>query len=442
VIPTLPIDVTCPKCGTKYAAQVHSIVDVEQNPTLKSLLLRGQLNTVACPSCGALGVVSAPLLYHDPHRELLLLFFPPRLNLAMEDRERLTGSLVNAMMSTLPAEERKGYFLNPRTVLTVQSLIEEVLKADGITQEMIDKQRARGQLLQDLLMAFDNEEQLQTLIDQNKEDIDYPFFQTLASAAESSTAAGQEQVAEKLLKLRDTLLARLSVTLPEPLPLDTARAEVVDKVLAAKDEESRRALVMYNRPLLDYAFFQELTRRIDQAPPEEAEALRNLRTQLLETVEQLDKEVQAMQQAKIELLQDALASSDPAQTLRERKEEIDMLFLAVLGAALRSAQERGEAEEVQRLREIDQVALAMLQEDLPPELQLVNVLLAAEYPQETQNLLRERQAEWSAEFPQILTALADDLERQGRTQTGQRLREIRTQAEAILAGSGSGAGEP
>ena len=291
-------------------------------------------------------------------------------------------------------------------------------------------------------MAFDNEEQLQRLIDQNKEDIDYPFFQTLASAAESSTAAGQEQVAEKLLKLRDTLLARLSVTLPEPLPLDTARAEVVDKVLAAKDEESRRALVMYNRPLLDYAFFQELTRRIDQAPPEEAEALRNLRTQLLETVEQLDKEVQAMQQAKIELLHDALASSDPAQTLRERKEEIDMLFLAVLGAALRSAQERGEAEEVQRLREIDQVALAMLQEDLPPELQLVNVLLAAEYPHETQNLLRERQAEWSAEFPQILTALADDLERQGRTQTGQRLREIRTQAEAILAGSGSGAGEP
>jgi len=442
MIPALPIEVTCPQCGTKYVAQVQSIIDVGQDPRLKSLLLRGQLNTITCPSCGALGIVSAPLLYHDPQKELLLLFFPPRLNLTMEQRERMAGSLVNALMSTLPAEERKGYFLNPRTVLTMQGLIDEILKADGITQEMINKQRARGRLLQDLLTAFDDKEQLQALIEQNKEDIDYPFFLTLAAAAEGSAAAGQKGVTEKLLKLRDLLLDRLALTLPEPLPPDTPRAEVVDRVLAAKDEASRRAIVMYNRPLLDYAFFQELTQRIEQASAEEAESLRKLRTELLEIVEQLDRESQAMQQAKIQLLQDALASSDPAQTLRERKEEVDVLFLSVLGAALRSAQERGEAEEVQRLEAINEAALTILQEDLPPELRFVNDLLAAEYPEETQKLLQERQAEWTAELPKVLSMLADDLKAQGRAQTAQRLRGIRTQAEAILQESGSAASKP
>ncbi len=436
MIPTLPIEVTCPQCGAKYNAQVQSIVDVGQDPRLKSMLLRGQLNTVTCPSCGTAGMVSAPLLYHDPERELLLVFFPPSLTLTMENRERLTGSLVNAMMSTLPSESRKAYLLNPRTMLTMQSLIDQILRADGITEEMIEKQRARAQLLQDMLEASDDEEQLQALIEQNKEDIDYSFLLTLSAAAEGSTSAGQGEIADKLLKLRDMLLDQLEITLPEPLPLNMARAEVVDRVLAMEDEASRRAMVMYNRPLLDYAFFQELTGRIEQAAGEEAESLRDLRTELLELVEQLDREAQAMQRAKMDLLQEALGSSDPAQLLRERKDEVDVLFLSVLAAVMHSAEDEGEEEQVQRLRAVNDAALAVLQEDLPPELRLVNDLLAAEYPMETQKLLQERRTEWNSELPALLTKLAEDLDAQERRQTAQRLRELREQVESLLSESG------
>ncbi len=436
MIPTLPIEVTCPQCGAKYNAQVQSIVDVGQDPRLKSMLLRGQLNTVTCPSCGTAGMVSAPLLYHDPERELLLVFFPPSLTLTMENRERLTGSLVNALMSTLPSESRKAYLLNPRTMLTMQSLIDQILRADGITEEMIEKQRARAQLLQDMLEASDDEEQLQALIEQNKDDIDYSFLLTLSAAAEGSTSAGQGEIADKLLKLRDMLLDQLEITLPEPLPLNMARAEVVDRVLAMEDEASRRAMVMYNRPLLDYAFFQELTGRIEQAAGEEAESLRDLRTELLELVEQLDREAQAMQRAKMDLLQEALGSSDPAQLLRERKDEVDVLFLSVLAAVMHSAEDEGEEEQVQRLRAVNDAALAVLQEDLPPELRLVNDLLAAEYPQETQKLLQERRTEWNSELPALLTKLAEDLDAQERRQTAQRLRELREQVESLLSESG------
>ncbi len=436
MIPTLPIQISCPSCKTKYTAQVQSIVDVGENPQLKAALLRGQLNVVVCPTCHTPGMVSAPLLYHDPQKGLLLLFVPPELNLPLAERERLTGSLVNALMSAVPAEQRKGYFLNPRTVLTMQGLIDEVLKADGVTPEMIEKQRARSRLLQDLLRTMDDEAQLQALIDQHKTDIDYQFFLTLAATAESSAMAGQQQMMERLLKLRDTLLARTSVVLPEPLPLDTPPGQVLDRVLSLKEVEGRSAFVMYNRPLLDYTFFQELTGRIEKAPPAEADALRNLRTELLEMTEQLDKEAQAVQEAKIQLLQDVLASPDPAQTLRDRQQEIDSLFLAILGSALRSAKQGGKPEEVQQLQKVSDITMQILQDSLPPELRLVNNLLSADYPEGTRKMLEERRQEWNADFLEILTALASDVEAQGRPEAAQRLKDIRVQAEVLLAGSG------
>lgn len=429
--PTLPIQVTCPKCGNKYATQVISIIDVERDPQLKNLLLQGALNTVACPACGTPGRVSAPLLYHDPRKELLMVYVPPELNLPMAEREKLTGSLVSALMTNVPPEQRKGYFLNPRTALTLQGLIDEILKADGITKEMLDEQRARTTLLQDLVRAMDDEAQLNALVEQNKARIDYAFFLTLAAAAQGSGSAGQTQLAEKLLKLRDSLLARLPISLPEPLPDNTPPTVLIDRLLAAKDKEMRWAYVLYNRHLLDYAFFEELTQRSEKATSEEAAALRALRTELLEMTEQLDKEARAVQEQKLKLLQELLASQDPQQTLREHQSEIDELFLSLLAATQRQAQQEGNADVAQRLQAIQQSVLQIMQESMPPELQFVNELLAQEYPQGTEKLLRARQAEVNADFLEVLEALAEDLETQQRPETAQRLRDIRAQAQAI-----------
>jgi len=431
--PTLPIQITCPKCGARYAAQVLSVVDVGQEPQLKPLLLRGALNTVLCPQCGTPGRVSAPLLYHDPQKELLLVYLPPELNLPMAEREKLTGNLVSALMSTVPTEQRKGYFLNPRPALTMQSLVDEILEADGITKEMRAEQRARSQLLQDMVRVLDDEAQLTALIEQNKARFDYPFFATLTAAAEGSAASGQEQLAERLLKLRELLTARLSITLPEPLPDDTPPETLIDRLASAKEKEARWAYVVYNRPLLDYAFFGALTNRIEKAGAEEAQRLRELRAELLEMTEQLDKEAMAMQEAKIRLLQDAVNGQDPEQILRERKGEIDPLFLTILAATMRSAQQEKRTEEVERLRAVNSAVVKLMQEDLPPELRLINELLGAEYPQGTEKLLRDRRADWSREFVNLLNALAADLEAQKRPEIAQRMREIRAQAEAIVS---------
>ena len=435
MIPTLPIEVTCPQCKTKYMAQVRSIVDIGQEPELKAALLRGQLNAVVCPSCRAFGAVTTPLLYHDPGKELLLLFVPPQLNLPPQERERLTGSLINALMSAVPSEQRKGYFFNPRTVLTMDGLMEEVLQSDGVTKEMLEEQRARSALLQELVSVQDDEGKLQALIEQHKDKIDYSFLLALSAIADAGAAQGQPSLSERLLKLRDTLVQRLSIALPEPLAQDTSPAQVVDKVLTLKDEQARWALVVYNRPLFDYAFFQELTKRIEQAPAEEAESLRQVRAELLEMIGQLDQEAQAFQDAKVKLLQDALASQDPAQVLRDNRQEVDMVFLTVLSATLRQAQGNGDQDKVQKLVALNDSVLSLLQEDMPPELRFVNELLGVEYPEGTGRLMQERRADWDDKLLEILDTLAADLDTQKRTKTAQRLRDIRKQAEAMLQSS-------
>lgn len=38
--------VSCPRCQTPFVAEVHQMIDVGVNPSLKRLLLSGQLNVV------------------------------------------------------------------------------------------------------------------------------------------------------------------------------------------------------------------------------------------------------------------------------------------------------------------------------------------------------------------------------------------------------------
>jgi hypothetical protein len=84
---------------------------------------------------------------------------------------------------------------------------------------------------------------------------------------------------------------------------------------------------------------------------------------------------------------------------------------------------------------------AVAEEGLPPEMRLINDLLRASYPEETRELLHERQAEITPEFLALLEELAkslperedqDEEERQEALETAKRLRDIRGQA-ALLA---------
>ena len=90
-----------------------------------------------CQLCGFQGQLPVPLVYHDSKKELLLTFSPPDLNRTMQEKEAALAPLLQDIINNLKPEERKGYLFQPQTMLTMNSLVKNVLLGDGITEEMI-----------------------------------------------------------------------------------------------------------------------------------------------------------------------------------------------------------------------------------------------------------------------------------------------------------------
>src|SRR5437762_10792205 len=96
--------VRCPNCGNPVQANIHTLVDVGKQPALKNALLRGQINAIACPTCGYRGVLANPFIYHDPAKQLALILMPMELGLKRDDEERQIGRLSNLLMESYPPE--------------------------------------------------------------------------------------------------------------------------------------------------------------------------------------------------------------------------------------------------------------------------------------------------------------------------------------------------
>ena len=147
---TTTMTIQCPNCGTPNQAAVENLIDVSRNPVLKNALLSGRLNTIRCSNCGTPSTVAAPLLYHDPGKQLLISFMPIELNLPKDQQDRIVGDLLKELTASIPKESFKGYMFQPKQALTMQGLIEQILAADGVTQAMMDAQRNTVKLIEDI----------------------------------------------------------------------------------------------------------------------------------------------------------------------------------------------------------------------------------------------------------------------------------------------------
>lgn len=57
--------VPCPACGRESACQLVQSINTRTSPSVKTQLLAGELNVLACP-CGRRTQLAATVLYHDP----------------------------------------------------------------------------------------------------------------------------------------------------------------------------------------------------------------------------------------------------------------------------------------------------------------------------------------------------------------------------------------
>ena len=439
------LPVTCPYCQAKFAAPTQRVVDVGQDPKLKVALLQGRLNVATCPQCGNTGRLNAPFIYHDPEKELALCFVPTELGLPATDQQKLIGDLTNAVMNSLPPEKRKGYLLQPKILFSLQGLLDTILQADGVTQEMLEAQRAKGELIYRLLDAKDDEH-LKQLAEEHDAELDYEFFQILTATMETARADDKEDLAQRLLALRTRLLDLTTVgkreaaqrKAIESMDEKVTQEDLLQKMTECEDEDQLQVYVALGRPLMDYTFFLALTEKINAAQAEgrsdEAQRLTDLRAKILEFQEKYDAEVAVALQRAADLLREILQSQDREATVREHLRELDDTFFAILSANIAQAEEHNQKEIADDLRQVGDLILELLQESAPPEIRLINQLMQAEYPEGTKKVLEENATQLTAELIKVMDFMAENLKQGGQDEAAQRLSDIRAQAATMIGG--------
>ena len=254
LFPPTGAQVQCPSCGTPYVVPIFSIIDLGANPELLGALLGGQVNMAMCPNCGAGGALSAPLMVHDPGHDFLGVYTPPT---GMDDvqRQKLIGDLTQALMRRLPQEQRRGYMLTPKQYMDWQRFIEKLWEFQGVTPEMLRRQRAQTDALQNLVRLVDDEQALDIAIGRYADLIDRQFFGLLDRLAVMISTQGDPQAAQQMMTLRNALLAKTDAgkeiqalqdkirALLESIPPTATREDVLDILLSAWEGEDGRDIV-------------------------------------------------------------------------------------------------------------------------------------------------------------------------------------------------------
>jgi hypothetical protein len=416
--------INCPNCRQPVLADIEQLLDVGSDPTIKQRFLSGSINVIACPACGFQGSVATPVVYHDPNKEMLLTYFPPEMGLSVNEQERTIGPLITKATNSLPQEKRKAYLLRPQTMFTMQSMIERILEADGITKEMILAQQRRMELLQRL--ANGSDDQITEIAQAEDAQLDGEFYNLLNRLIETSLVSGDQASAARLSELQKKLIpittygrkiqeqgkeVETAIQTIQKIGKELTREKLIDLVLHAPNDIQLSVMVSLTRPGMDYNFFQLLSQRIDTAQGAEKGRLTELRAKILEMTQMIDQQVEANTNRARTLLNTILQSPNIKETLMSNLPAVDEYFIQVFNEAREQARKQADLEKISRLNQVEEV---LNQASAPPqEISLIEGLLDAPDEAGMKKMLVEHKAEVTPEFMEILASLVT------RTQEGE-----------------------
>ena len=441
--------IQCPQCGTNYVAEIHQVIDANQNPELKQELLSGRLNLAVCPNCGAGGQVSTVLVFHDPDHELFMVHVPPELNLNQLQREQIIGQLSQQVMNNTPPEQRRAYLFQPQMMLNMQTFMEKVLETEGITPEMIAWQRQQAELLQTLARA--DKDVVDHLLKERLGEIDETFFAMLQSYIDAASQMNDDRQLLPLINLR----ARLMTETPAGRRLEKRQVALhkfnqdarkqgeltpellLKHVLAnQEDEDIVNNLVLAGQRALSYQFFQLLTDAIEAQEKggnqAAAQRLSAIRSNLLQLYDSLQQQSQQMLETATNTLQSILSAPDKEAAIQENLERIDDAFMYVLSARMAEAEEEGRTAEAQALSELYDLILQQAEGGLPPEIQLLNQLVRVETKAEQEQLIEENEELVSPELLLLLDRVLEQAQDTGQKELNGRLQSVKSLIEARL----------
>jgi hypothetical protein len=428
--------VACPVCGTRFQTPVEQILDVRVNPEVKSRMLSGAVNVAMCPACGNGGALNIPFIYHDPEKEVALLFLPFGVGNGEVERQKLAGQLTRQLMDSLPQEERKGYLFQPETFLTMENIVKRVLELEGVTDEDMERSQKQREFLDKFLSA--SEEEWPALIAENETLLDENFFGLLQYTMQVITMSGANggdfSRVEKGYNylVENTAIGQRLAKRTEVVRMfadDPTQAKLLEALIAAPDEETVAVLVQSGLGLMDYSFFQQLVSRMEAAEDAEEKArLTQLRRKILEARDAIMEASEDIARDRAQLLEKLLNTDDPLKMARSYLSELDDTFALVLRSELTAARNRGDKQGVEALQRVATVLNQVTEENMPPEIVLARRLLLAPSEEQMHTILKNNQQLLQPAFFQFLENIEATSREQGEAKTADQLARIRTLA--------------
>lgn len=434
--------IPCPRCRTPITAEITRLFDLSSDPEAKEKLLSGSANLIDCPVCHYQGVYPSPIVYHDADKELLLTYFPPESNLPLPEQEKIIGPLIKKVVDTLPPEKRKGYLFRPQTMLTQQLLFETILKADGITPEMMKAQQEKLVLISQLAAAAPDK--LPELIAQNDDKIDEQVFLLISRLAETSAAGGDQEGVQILANLQQSIVEHSSYgkslaeqaresqaavrSLQELSQKGLTRESLLALMIESADSDVRlTTLVTMARGGLDYTFFEQLSAKIDAASGEEKDKLSALREKLLELSAAVDDALKAQMEQAQALLDEILKAENIEEAAEKALPRVNQAFVDVVNHAAQHAQAENDQPKLEKLMRVIAVVQAASQSGAA--LQLIEILLQAKDESARQQVYEKAGDAIDAEFLQMLNELIGQMEKKNeQAEALARLKDISREA--------------
>jgi len=413
--------IACPRCRQMIAANVEQLFDVTQDPQAKQRLLGGVSNMARCPHCGYQGRLATPIVYHDNDKELLLTYFPPELNVPLNEQERIIGPQIKQVMDRLPPERRKAYLLKPVPNLTYESMMQTILEKDGITPEMLKEQQDRVALIERLLQASSPDVRTE-IIKQNGKLIDEQFFALFSRLAQSAAAGGQEPIARAMIDVQKQLLEETEFGrgLKESVgELEAAtknlqevgqaltREKLLDIVLESQSDARVGAYATIARNGMDYQFFQLLSERIDKVSGEEKTRLESIREKLLDYTNEIDKQMEARYKQAQEFVESLLAKDDIVTAVRENLDGFTQDAVDIVNQMLRQASEKSDYTRMGKLQKMVEI---LREVSTPPEVSFIEQLLDTPDDMALDKMLDENRDLINDQFMEALIGLVAQVE--------------------------------
>ena len=423
----MPTQITCPQCGQPISTNILQIVDVDQNPQLKQMIMQGMLNVAQCQNCGWTGQVASPMVYHESAHDLLISFVPMELNIPYAEQERMMGQMVRAVVESVPQEKRRAYLLQPQQMMRWQTFLEKILETEGITKDVIERQRKQSELLQ--TMATASPDVVDYLFKENKELIDDLVFVNLVQSTlqQASQQPGNDQIVIGLSNLQARLMTETEAgkqVEQRQLALHALQLEAKEKggvtpeMLAEHVERNQDSEPVINALVsavggLNYEFFSAFSARIDAAAKRGDQAkvdkLTGIRTRLLKVFDEMREQSAQMINESRQVVNAIAAAPDKMKAIQQNAAAIDEVFMSVLDQEIEQARKNSDLDRTMALKEIQKLISDIMEQANPPQMQLLTMMMRAENEEQMGQVLDANEQYVNGELLETIDKVSAEL---------------------------------